>query len=374
MYFGPISEKVKTMNVKFVSNLYPSENKPFKGTFVRNVLEGFEERGGQVSLISLHDSSNSKLGKLIDYIQFIWRSFMSGLRSREGEIHYVHYTSHSSLGLILASFFKSKDKLIIVSNVHGSDILPETISVFSKIKVSISQKILNISTLVISPSNYFKEVLSKEYGVLNENVVVSPSGGVDASVFRPSSEVNKKFTFGYVGRIEEGKGVFDLLDAFRLNQLDNPQSTLILVGTGSCEARLENIIESMSGVTMLKGMSQQDLVKVYQSLKFLVFPSKLSESLGLIPIEAMMCGVPVLSSTIGATKDYIVEDMCKLAFEPGRVEELEVALKVATDMSVNDYLRLSNLALETASNYSSSKVIDDLYRILKSRLDTRLSK
>ncbi|MBY7733394.1 glycosyltransferase family 4 protein [Vibrio splendidus] len=363
------------MNVKFLSNLYPSESKPFKGTFVRNVLEGFEKRGGQVSLISLHDSSNSKLGKLIDYIQFIWRSFISGLNSHEGEIHYVHYTSHSSLGLILASFFKSKDKLVIVSNVHGSDILPEKIGAFSKIKIWISQKILNISTLVVSPSGYFKNVLMAEYGVCNRDVIVSPSGGVDASVFRVSSEVNKEFTFGYVGRLEEDKGIFDLLDAFRLNQLENPQSTLVLVGTGSCEARLKDVINSMSGVTILKGMSQRDLVNVYQSLKFLVFPSKrVSESLGLIPIEAMMCGVPVLSSTIGATKDYIVEDMCKLTFEPGRVEELEVALKVATDMSVNDYLRLSDLALETASNYSSSKVIDDLYRTLESRLDTRLSK
>lgn len=363
------------MNIKFVSNLYPSENKPFKGTFVRNVLEGFEEKGGQVSLISLHDSSNSKLGKLIDYIKFIWRSFISGLRAREGEIHYVHYTSHSSLGLILASFFKSKDKLVIVSNVHGSDILPEQIGAFSKIKIWISQKILNISTLVVSPSGYFKNVLIAEYGVCNGDVIVSPSGGVDPSVFSASLEVNKEFTFGYVGRLEEDKGIFDLLDAFRLNQLENPQSTLILVGTGSCEARLQEVINSMSGVTMLKGMSQRDLVNVYQSLKFLVFPSKrVSESLGLIPIEAMMCGVPVLSSTIGATKDYIVEDMFKLTFEPGRVEELEVALKLATDMSEADYLQLSELALETASNYSSNKVIDELYIELNSRLYTRLGK
>ncbi|MGS0692278.1 glycosyltransferase family 4 protein [Shewanella sp. 30m-9] len=359
------------MKIKFVSNLYPTKDKPFKGSFVRNVLEGFEKKGGQISLINLHDSSNSKLGKLIDYMQFTWRSFVSGLKSGEGEIHYVHYTSHSSLGLIFASLFKSKEKLVIVSNVHGSDVVPGVNGLFSSIKVMISRKILGISTLIVSPSGYFKNILTEQYGIAEDTVVVSPSGGIDASVFGISTTVQKKFTFGYVGRLEENKGVFELLEAFRSNQLDNPNSTLLLVGSGSCEAQLNDIASSMTGVTIQKGMSQRELVNIYQSISFLVFPSKASESLGLIPIEAMMCGVPVLSSTIGATKDYIISDMCKLSFEPGSKNELAAALKIATDMSKFDYLRLSELATKTASNYSSSKVIDELYHVFESRLSKR---
>lgn len=359
------------MKITFVSNLYPSKGKPFKGSFVRNLFEGFKEKEGLVSLITLRDTSNSKLGKLIDYMQFTWSSFVSGLKSDEGDIHYVHYTSHSSLGLILASLFKSKLKLAIVSNVHGSDVLPAKSGVFSKIKVMISQIILDISTVVVTPSGYFKNFLLKQYGVPEEKVVVSPSGGVDASVFGISTTTQKEFTFGYVGRLEENKGVFDLLEAFRSIQLDNPHSTLLLVGSGSCEAQLNDIANSMTGVTMLKGMSQCELVNIYQSIRFLVFPSKASESLGLIPIEAMMCGVPVLSSTIGATKDYIVSDMRKLSFEPGCRKELEVALQIAAKMSEVDYFRLSELATQTASNYSSSKVIEDLYHVLESRFSRR---
>ncbi len=363
------------MKIKFVSNLYPSKNKPFKGTFVRNVFEGLKKKGCQVSLITLRDNGSGKLGKVLDYMQFMWRSFVSGLKSNEGEIHYVHYTSHSSLGLILASLFKSKKQLTIVSNVHGSDILPETSGIFSRVKMLISKRVLGISTLVVSPSGYFKNVLSVQYGVPEEKVVVSPSGGVDDSIFCISPTSEKEFTFGYVGRLEEDKGVFDLLAAFRKSQQGNPHSTLLIVGTGSCEGQLNNLVKSMRGVTMLKGMSQLELVNIYQSIKYLVFPSKrASESLGLIPIEAMMCGVPVLSSTIGATKDYITSDMCKLSFEPGGTEELEVALKIAANMSESDYLKLSELATETAGNYSSSKVIDDLYHMLDSRFSSRLSK
>ncbi|MUK67977.1 glycosyltransferase family 4 protein [Aliivibrio fischeri] len=355
------------MKIKFVSNLYPSKNKPYKGTFVRNVFEGFKSQGSDVSLLTLRDSSDRKLNKLIDYMLFTWRAFVSGLLSNESDIHYIHYTSHSSLGLIIASLFKSKNKLCVVSNVHGSDILPGNSSIFSRIKVMLSKKILDKSVLVISPSGYFKHILSEEYAVPEKKIIVSPSGGVDSSIFKPSNFVQKEFTFGYVGRLEENKGIFELLEAFRSIQQTNPTSTLLFVGSGSREAQLKEIASSMSGVTILKGVEQGELVSVYQSIKFLVFPSKASESLGLIPIEAMMCGTPVLSSTVGATKDYIVSDMRTLSFEPGNINELKVSLSIATQMSDIDYCRFSKLAIETANSYSSNKVIEDLYRVLMSR-------
>lgn len=362
------------MKIKIVSNLYPSRDKPFKGTFVRNVFEGFKSRSCQVSLISLYESGPSRLNKLINYLQFTWRSFISGLKSKEEDVHYIHYTSHSSLGLILASLFKSKQNLVVVSNVHGSDILPEGKGIFSKCKIFISKKTLDISTLVISPSDYFKSILLDKYGVLEENIVVSPSGGVDASIFHILPTIQKEYTFGYVGRLEKDKGIFDLLEAFRLNQRNSPQSKLLIVGCGSCEAQIKNIVDSMTGITFLQGMSQSQLPEIYNSVKYLVFPSRASESLGLIPIEAMMCGVPVLSSITGATGEYITLDMRKLSFEPGNIKGLEAALNKTSEISDEEYLQLSKLATDIASNYSSDKVIDVLYRVFETRFNKRESK
>ncbi|MBJ2145470.1 glycosyltransferase family 4 protein [Vibrio sp. IB15] len=356
------------MKVIFVSNLYPSKDKPFKGTFVRNILEGFRDRDCDVSLIALQDFGNNKLMKLFGYLLFTFKAFYSGLMSNSTKVHYIHYTSHSSLGLILASFFKSKESLVIVSNVHGSDIIPEGKSFFSKAKMLLSRQALNISTLVVSPSVYFKGVLFEQYDVLPEKVIVSPSGGVDDLVFNTSYHSTKTFTFGYVGRIEEGKGVFDLLNAYRSIQQEYPDVSLLIVGSGSCEERLEEMTRSLSGVTVMEGKDQQELVALYQAIKILVFPSKLSESLGLIPIEAMMCGTPVACSNIGAAKDYITSDMVKLSFEPGNVNELQVALKSSINMTVEEYSALVDLAVDTANNYSSCKVIDNLHQEFKTRL------
>ncbi|TON99039.1 hypothetical protein CGH45_24035 [Vibrio parahaemolyticus] len=149
----------------------------------------------------------------------------------------------------------------------------------------------------------------------------------------------------------------------------------MIAGSGSCEVRLRKIANSMKGVTFLTGMSQSQLATVYNSINYLVFPSKrTSESLGLIPIEAMMCGVPVLSSTIGATGDYIVGDMCKLSFEPGDVKGLEVALNKANAITGEEYLLLSQLAISIATKYSSSEVIDDLHRVFETSFNRKESK
>ncbi|MGR5208782.1 glycosyltransferase family 4 protein [Vibrio sp. PNB23_22_7] len=362
------------MKIIIVSNLYPSQDKPFKGTFVRNIREGFKRKGCEVSVISLCESGSSKLSKLVNYLQFTWRVFVSGLKSDDGVVHYVHYTSHSSLGLILASLFKSKQKLVVVSNVHGSDIIPWSDGIFSKCKIVISKKILDRSVLVVSPSDYFKSVLTEKYDVLDENVVVSPSGGVDASVFHVLPTIRKAYTFGYVGRLEREKGIFDLIEAFRLSKQDNPRSSLLIVGSGSCEAKLKEIVDSMAGITLLQGTSQSQLVEIYNSFNYLVFPSRASESLGLIPIEAMMCGVPVLCSTTGATGEYITLDMRKLAFEPGNVNGLKTILNQANEISNEEYLQLSRLATDIASNYSSKKVIDELYHVFETRFSRMESK
>ncbi|TOL39966.1 glycosyl hydrolase family 1, partial [Vibrio parahaemolyticus] len=77
------------MKIIIVSNLYPSQDKPYKGTFVRNILEGFKSKGSQVSLISLQETGRSRLSKLIDYLKFTWLSFLSGMKSSEGTVHYV---------------------------------------------------------------------------------------------------------------------------------------------------------------------------------------------------------------------------------------------------------------------------------------------
>ncbi|WP_131826276.1 glycosyltransferase family 4 protein, partial [Salinivibrio sp. PR932] len=229
----------------------------------------------------------------------------------------------------------------------------------------------NLSSVVVSPSNYFKDILVSHYKVPKDKIVVSPSGGVDSGVFHSQIDSVKRYTFGYVGRIEKNKGIDDLIEAFKLVKELNYNYSLLIVGSGSYVSELREIVNSMVGVTFIEGMSQNELVDVYNTISFLVFPSKLRESLGLIPIEAMMCGTPVLSSRIGATHDYIVSDMCEYSFEPGSIEGLKASLLKAAGASKDEYECLSQLASKIAKKYESDRVIKELYMQLKCRLGSR---
>ncbi|MCE7556870.1 glycosyltransferase family 4 protein [Aliivibrio fischeri] len=349
------------MKVNFVSNLYPSDDFPYKGTFVKNIYEGFNSIGCKTHLIKLKDGNVNSFFKLINYLSFYLEMFFAALKANEREVFYVHYASHSSLGLLIASLFKSKKKLRIITNVHGSDVLPSNQSLFSKIKVLLSQKIVERSELVVAPSYFFQSILIKEFKVKEKKILVSPSGGVDASIFNSSClEKEKKYTFGYVGRLEESKGIFDLLEAYKHLYVQNPDINLLIIGSGSMESRVQSFANEIDGVTMLGGKTQKELSEFYPLIKFLVFPSKARESLGLIPIEAMMCGVPVICSMTGATSEYIHSGMQSISFLPGDQEGLNSVMLESISMLSDEYIELSNLAVATANNYSSEKVISNL--------------
>jgi L-malate glycosyltransferase len=349
------------MKVNFVSNLYPSEDFPYKGTFVKNIHEGFNRIGCKTHLIKLKDGRVNSFFKLTNYLYFYLEMFFSALKADEREVFYVHYASHSSLGLLVASVFKSKKKLRIITNVHGSDVLPSNQSLFSKIKVLLSRKIVERSELVVAPSYFFQSILIKEFKMNEKKILVSPSGGVDASIFNSSClGKEKKYTFGYVGRLEESKGILDLLAAYKNLYVENTNINLLIIGSGSIEGRVKALVSEMVGVTILEGKTQKKLSEFYPLMKFLVFPSRARESLGLIPIEAMMCGVPIICSMTGATNEYIHSNMQLISFSPGDREQLKSVMLESIGMSLNDYLELSNLAVTTASNYSSDKVISNL--------------
>lgn len=349
------------MKVVFVSNMYPSIESPFKGTFVKNVLEGFKARGAVTELITIQSYQNLGLVfKLRAYFSFFVRSFFRTIFSRKSDVFYIHYTSHSSLGVILGYFLRLGLSVNVVTNVHGSDILPED-GRFSSIKIYISRVVLNISSTIVVPSGYFKSIVIKKFGISSSKVVISPSGGVDKNIFYPKNYNEKVYTFGYIGRLEDNKGIFELLEAYKITRINNPTISLLVVGSGSKSSEVISIAKRIGGVTVLPGQDQLGLSEQYNNIKFLIFPSKARESLGLVPIEAMMCGVPVISSRIESAKDYIKLDMKELLHNPGDISELSKVMQKALCICGNDYNELCLLALSLSSTFSSERVLNDLY-------------
>lgn len=122
--------------------------------------------------------------------------------------------------------------------------------------------------------------------------------GLDHAAFQPQDTPEKKrawslrddrFTLLYVGRIAHEKDLRTILEPMKLL----PEAHLILVGDGPARAEL-TVDYASANVTFAGPLYGRDLAEAYASADLFVFPS-VTETLGLVVMEAMASGLPVLA-------------------------------------------------------------------------------
>jgi glycosyltransferase involved in cell wall biosynthesis len=113
--------------------------------------------------------------------------------------------------------------------------------------------------------------------------------------------------FGAVGRLVSEKGFVCLLDAFAAATHERPDLRLVIIGEGSARTALEARIEELGlrGKVLLPG-HLNDAARLYRAFDWIAIPS-LEEGLGLIMQEAVMSGVPVLSSELPVFREQLAD-------------------------------------------------------------------
>ncbi|MCC7352680.1 MAG: glycosyltransferase family 4 protein [Anaerolineae bacterium] len=141
--------------------------------------------------------------------------------------------------------------------------------------------------------------------------------GVDLAEFTPQRD-GREAAFGpgpvllFVGRLHQEKGVFDLLAAYERVHAAHPSAILILAGDGPARPEIERIVaqRGWAGAVRLLGMvKNRDLPPIFRAADVFVAPSvttrKWEEQVGMTNIQAMACGVPVVSTRSGAIPEYV---------------------------------------------------------------------
>ncbi|MBZ1519355.1 glycosyltransferase family 4 protein [Leuconostoc mesenteroides] len=338
--------------ILLISNLYPSKEYPEYGTFVKEFVTGLTDLGWDITKIVLI-KKNDKFRKLLSYASFLFKSWVY-LNFSNNDITYIHYASHSTIPLL----FSKKQKFLVV-NVHGSDVLPnnERQKYFSYFTKNAVQK----ANMIVVPSKYFKKVVLKKYNVPSEKIFISASGGVDETFFQKRSFKYQKhtMTIGFVGRIESVKGWQTFLESLQKITIDDTK--FLIFGSGSQEKELKQKIKITDNpnIKYMGHVGHNELGKVYQSFDWLILPSK-RESLGLVGIEAMAMGTPIIASDIDGIKTYAVHKKNSLLFNPGDSKQLADYISLAKQMDYSEWESYSNQAVRTATNYEKSTVMRQL--------------
>lgn len=339
------------MRIEVVSNMFPDEKHPSYGVFVKNFCNILDNIGIDHKNHVMR-KKDSVFSKIFGYIHFYIGTFFALLFERY-DLIYVHYASHSSIPVLFARVFRKKR---VYTNLHGSDVVPENSTQERMQKYT--QRILAASEKIIVPSEYFKDLVTKKYIIEKERLFVIPSGGINKDVFYKEKEKGngKVLKLGYVGRISFKKGWDTLLKACA--EMRNP-FRLIVVGNGPDYKQMRSLATQLRLDDHIEWMDlqpQEQLRKVYNDIDLLVFPTEREgESLGLVAIEAMACGTPVVASDYAAPHYYVIDGFNGYKFEKGDYLQLACIL----DSYVSNQESKENLiigAIKTAAGYNTDRI------------------
>lgn len=173
---------------------------------------------------------------------------------------------------------------------------------------------LNYATKIITPTKrYIHEC--KYLWKVKDKVVVIPNG-VDLELFRPLNKTKCKnvlhideneLNILYVGKLEEYKGISYLIRA--IGEISNKNKNIRLTIVGKGKKRIFQELCRKLGVKaiFLEDIPEKELPIIYSSADVFVLPTVTTEGFGIVILEAMACGVPVVATNVGGIPE-IVED------------------------------------------------------------------
>ncbi len=179
------------------------------------------------------------------------------------------------------------------------------------------------------------------------NVEIIPIGA-DPEIFNPGDEADTREHsdyFLFVGRFRSYKGIHVLLDAWK-TMSDLP---LLMAGGGPLRSQIiQTVFARKLNIRLVEDPSDEELVRLYRGAASLVLPSiHRSEAFGMVQVEAMACGTPVISTDLRTGVPWVnMDGVSGLVVPPGDPVALSDAVHSMTEPSLRK--RLASGALERA--------------------------
>jgi glycosyltransferase involved in cell wall biosynthesis len=204
-------------------------------------------------------------------------------------------------------------------------------------------------------------------GVIEKPVHIIP---FSAAMGRRHERPSEKKEILFVGRLVTRKGVKYLIEAFRKVHRSIPHD-LVIIGGGPERGQLEKLAADLGlkhRVRFAGVISDDALNQYYASCSFLVLPAVFdekgdTEGLGVVLLEAMSCGKPVIASNVGGITDIVVDRKNGFLVPPADPEELAVAIKrMVKDHKLRKALgRAARKTVDEKFNWD--RIVGDLIRL-----------
>ena len=193
--------------------------------------------------------------------------------------------------------------------------------------------------------------------------------GVDTSIFKPIKippqgwQENRVRRILFVGRIDEAKGIAYLLEAWKKIRQEFPMVELMMAGKGPMEER----VKGERGVRYLGVVETKSLTKLYNQALFTIYPSvtlkRWEEQVGMVNLQSLACGTPVITTKSGAIPEYVNEKVGILVPEKDATALAQAMRKLLEDDKLRQKLGRAGREY-ILKNFDAKKTIEKTEEIL----------
>ena len=358
------------MKICIVPTMFPKYKGDYYGSFVYDEAKKLVENGIEVHVLTQHNHG-ALYDEVMDGIhvhRFPW------LEPKEFRalVHFRGLKDNLRLVTYVISLFFNLIKIIRKNNIkiiHAHSVIPTgfigvlvgkimglnsiitthgmDINNFEKKSIYgclISFSLKNCDKTITVSEDLAENVRS--YG-LNEDKLVILKNAVDTKLFKPSSNgtnlqlrskygiKEKDILILFVGYLDVFKGIFEILEAFHNIKKANKNVKLLIVGTGPQERDMKRKVLELNlkrFVFFTGGLNHHDLPGYYQEADIFVLPSY-TEGLPLSILEAMSCGLPIITTNVGGIPEIIESGFNGFMVSPQDSNELKEKLEILVNDS-----------------------------------------
>ncbi|AYN04543.1 MULTISPECIES: N-acetyl-alpha-D-glucosaminyl L-malate synthase BshA [unclassified Flavobacterium] len=277
------------------------------------------------------------------------------------ELLHVHYAiPHAYAGYMAKQMLKNEGIHIpMITTLHGTDITLVGNHPFYKPAVTFS---INKSDYVTSVSQSLKDDTLKLFNIKNKIKVIpnfieldKVKKDPDAPCHRYVMAKENERIITHISNFRKVKRIPDIIKIFYNIQKEIP-AKLMMVGDGPEKEKAEILCQELGiydKVIFFGNSNEVDKILCFTDLFLL--PSE-TESFGLVALEAMSCGVPVISSNSGGLPEVNFDGYSGYLSDVGNVEEMSVnALKILKDDATLNEFKAN--ALEVAKKFDIKNIL-----------------
>jgi len=334
---------MQMVKIGIICNSYPTEKNRTNQIFIKNLVDEFYKQSVEpdvyYNIIYNYWGSASHrkgvLANLLKYAVFFLGLFRLIFRISKYDVLNPHGVMLSGYSAII---LKRLFNIPVVLHIHGGDL--NIYSSSSYLYKNIYDATVSESDKIIVNSNDIKNKLLSLTGV-NEDKVTVLSPGVSYDIFYPIDVKNLKIhqnsynvnpnsiVLLFAGNAIKRKGLDILLTALSHLQIEQLNKiTLIICSNGpemeNTRDRLNQIPNLKNSTIFINKVSQSELNILYNIATLFIFPSR-EEPLGLVGLEALASGTPVIGSNVGGIPEYINSDNGYL-FDPNKPKDLSTII------------------------------------------------